>query len=69
MNKEITVVWRFDNGHVWSQDFDGAEFANDFIKGADLMGHPNVCLVATVSHGGDGKGSETVYLKGDPNVF
>jgi hypothetical protein len=65
MNKQITVVWRFDNGHVWSQDFDGAEFANDFIKGADLMGHPNVCLVATVSHRGNGMGSEITYLKGD----
>ena len=67
MSKQITVVWRFNNGHVWSQDFDGAEFANDFIKGADLMGHPSVSIVATIVNLGEGRGTQTTYLKGNPN--
>jgi hypothetical protein len=68
MSTEVIVVWRFNNGHVWSQAFDEQQFANDFIVGADLMGHPDIRLVATITHGGV-QGSETTYLKGDPNVL
>jgi hypothetical protein len=64
---EVTVVWRFDNGHSWSQAFSEQQFADDFIKGADLMGHPNICLVATINHSPI-RGIETVYLKGNPNA-
>jgi hypothetical protein len=67
MNKEVTVVWRFDNGHSWSQAFSEQEFANDFIKGADLMGHPSVNIVATIVNLGEGRGTQTTYLKGNPN--
>jgi hypothetical protein len=61
-NAEITVVWKFSNGHAWSKDFPNENEAYHFIQVCDLVGHPHSTVVGTIQH--TYAGTRTHYLKG-----
>jgi hypothetical protein len=61
-NAELTVVWRFSNGHTWSKDFPCKDDADHFVRCCDLVGHPSVSLVGMIQH--SPSGTRMHYLKG-----